>query len=53
MKRVLEGRIYDTEKSVLICKIWEGNKGDFAHFEAELYKTPKSGRFFWRVRAVR
>lgn len=46
MKRVLEGRIYDTEKSVLICKIWEGNKGDFAHFEAELYKTPKSGRFF-------
>lgn len=46
MKRVLEGRIYDTEKSVLICKICEGNKGDFAHFEAELYKTPKSGRFF-------
>jgi len=46
MKRVLEGRIYDTEKSVLVCEFSEGNKGNFAHFEAELYKTPKSGRFF-------
>lgn len=51
MKRVLNGRIYDTEKAQLVG--WANNIGkgadsirDFNHWSAGLYKTPRSGRFF-------
>jgi len=46
MKKVIHGRIFDTDKAELICKIEEGQAGSFNYFEADLYQTPKSHRFF-------
>lgn len=45
MKRVIEGKIYNTETATEICDISRGNSGDFDHINAELYKT-KKGAFF-------
>lgn len=51
MKKIINGRIFDTEKGVPIG--YSDNLGsgadsvsDFGYWEAELYKTPRSGRFF-------
>ena len=46
MKRVLTGMIYDTEKAIKICHIFEGNRGDFSHIDADLYRTKRSKAFF-------
>lgn len=46
MKSIINGRIYDTEKSVKVCNINVGNVSDFSHFEAELFQTPRSKKFF-------
>lgn len=46
MRSIIRGKVYDTEKATLVCKIWEGAKGDFRHFEAELYQTPRSKQYF-------
>lgn len=46
MKKTINGKIYDTEKSAKICDIWEGNQGDFRHIDAAMYQTPRSKSFF-------
>ena len=47
MKRVLNGKIYDTDKSVELCEIWRGEGSrDFRHMDCKLYVTPRSHSFF-------
>ena len=46
MKKIVNGVIYDTEKATLIGESSEGYKGDFRHWEAGLYVTPRSKRYF-------
>jgi hypothetical protein len=46
MKSIINGLRYDTEKAVLIGKASYGYSGDFQRWEAGLYRTPRSGRFF-------
>jgi hypothetical protein len=47
MKAIINGLRYDTDKAELIGEA--GNyvgKGDFTYWSAELYRTPRSKRFF-------
>lgn len=45
-KKVINRRVYDTEKSDLIHEYWNGNSSnDFNYMTEDLYKTPK-GAFF-------
>jgi len=46
MKKILDGVRYDTEKAVEIGTASYSNPGDFQNWEATLYVTPKSKRFF-------
>lgn len=46
MKSIIEGLRFDTEKATLIGEASHGNQGDFSCWEAGLYKTPRSGRYF-------
>jgi hypothetical protein len=51
MKKIIDGMRYNTEISVLIGKTNNIGRGcdsvnDFQYWEAALYKTPRSGRFF-------
>ena len=49
MKKIVAGFRYDTEKSTEIGNHDHGSypqSGDFSHWSATLYKTPRSGRFF-------
>lgn len=46
MKAIIDGKRYDTEKADLVCKVEDGNRGDFRHINAELYCTPRSRQFF-------
>lgn len=47
MKRVLDGMVYDTEKAIEICDVWEGTgRSDFQHIDAKLYRTKRSKQFF-------
>ena len=49
MKRVMSGMRYDTDKAIKIGDFGHGcypGSGDFSHWTAALYKTPRSGRFF-------
>lgn len=46
MKRTIRGTDYDTEKSVLIGSHQHGKPGDPSHWEAGLYVTPISGKYF-------
>lgn len=46
MKAIINGKRYDTEKAILIGEASYGNHGDFSHWEARLYRTPRSGVFF-------
>lgn len=49
MKKIIDGFRYDTEKSIEIGTYDHGSypgSGDFSHWSATLYKTPRSGRFF-------
>ena len=47
MKKVIKGKIYDTEKAKLIGTYDTPNlgKSDFHYFEAGLYVTPKGNYF--------
>jgi len=47
MKRVIDGRIYNTETATRICRLdsRSDNWGDFRWHETELYKSPR-GAFF-------
>lgn len=48
MKKIISGMRYDTEKAILIGEYHTPGLGmrDFQYWEAGLYKTPRSGRFF-------
>jgi len=49
MKAIINGLRYDTEKAVLIGEAstpFTRLSGDFTHWEAGLYRTPRSGRYF-------
>ena len=48
MKAIIGGFRYDTDKSKMIGRASAPGLSttDFSHWEAELYKTPRSGRFF-------
>lgn len=48
MKKVINGLRYNTEKAVKIGEYYTSGIGrnDFNYWEAALYKTPRSGRFF-------
>lgn len=46
MKAIINGLRYDTENAITIGSASFSNPGDFQHWEATLYKTPRSGRFF-------
>jgi hypothetical protein len=51
MKTIVNGKRYDTEKAILVGEADSlGREADsvtdFRYWEATLYKTPRSGRFF-------
>lgn len=48
MKKIVNGKIYDTEKSTLIgeSSATDAHRGDFRYWEASLYQTPRSKSFF-------
>ena len=46
MRKILNGLRFDTTKATLIGEASYSYPGDFHHFVAGLYKTPRSGRYF-------
>jgi len=47
MKRVIEGVRYDTENAINIGGVTPNpDRSDFRFYDADLYRTPKSGRYF-------
>jgi len=47
MKKTIHGLRYDTEKAILIGEYYNGNDvNDFSYWEASLFKTQRSGRYF-------
>ncbi|MDX9897029.1 MAG: hypothetical protein RBS34_16380 [Desulfofustis sp.] len=46
MRRIIEGKRYDTDKAIAIGSASHSHPGDFNWWEATLYKTPRSGAFF-------
>ena len=46
MKKVIEGKRYDTETALEICKIFEGYSSDFRHIDCTLYQGKRSKAFF-------
>jgi len=49
MKKIINGLRYDTENAIGVGSYDHGSypgSGDFSHWSATLYKTPRSGRFF-------
>ncbi len=45
MKKVIEGKLYDTETADLICEYSYGRSSDFRYLYEALYKTTK-GQWF-------
>lgn len=46
MKKILNGKLYDTQSAKLICDNWNGyGSGDFRYENEELYQK-KNGEFF-------
>jgi hypothetical protein len=45
MKKVINGKVYDTEKATLIGEYRFSNPTDFYYYEEALYKS-KKGQFF-------
>ena len=46
MKAIINGLRYDTDKAILVGEASYGYSGDFGRWDAGLYKTPRSKRFF-------
>jgi hypothetical protein len=46
MKRVIDGKRYDSDNAVKVCDIWEGSRSDFTHLDCTLYQTKRSKAFF-------
>jgi hypothetical protein len=47
MKKIINGKIYDTEKAECIAEDWYSNPSDFRHTFKELYVTKKGNYFFY------
>ncbi|MBO6350070.1 hypothetical protein EY688_13075 [Enterococcus casseliflavus] len=49
MKKIIEGKLYNTETATLIAEYRKGNRTDFNGIEEEVYKTKKGQYFmyFW------
>ena len=45
MKKVIDGKLYDTEKAEMFCEYDFSNSSDFKHVYEALYKSP-NGQFF-------
>ena len=59
MKKVIKGKVYDTETADSLGRFYEGIKGDFHYREEELFRTPKgayfiegSGHPYWSGRDI-
>jgi len=46
MRKIINGVRYDTDKAIEIGSAHYSNPSDFRHWEASLYVTPRSKRFF-------
>ena len=49
MKKIIEGKRYNTKTAIKVgshAHGWYPGSGDFSHWSATLYRTPKSGRYF-------
>jgi hypothetical protein len=46
MRKIIQGRVYDTEKATLIGTHQAPKRGSASWWEADLYVTPKSRYFF-------
>lgn len=47
MRMIIGGVRFDTDKAVHVCQVREGQgPRDFNYIDADLYRTPRSGRFF-------
>jgi len=46
MRQVIDGKIYDTEKSTFLCEYSYCRGRDFRNEETSLYKTKKGNFFF-------
>lgn len=46
MKRVYNGKIFDTEKSTKLCELSMGSIEDFNFIGCKLYVSPRSHTFF-------
>jgi hypothetical protein len=47
MRKVLNGKIWDTSKATALCEIWTGTGiKDFKHMDCTLFVTPRSKSFF-------
>lgn len=47
MRSIINGVRYDTDKSIRVCDGGSAEgPGDFRWWAAELYRTPRSGRYF-------
>ncbi|HBM6509205.1 TPA: hypothetical protein LY796_002232 [Enterococcus faecium] len=45
MKKIIEGKLYNTETATLIAEYQKGNRSDFYGIEEKVYKT-KKGQYF-------
>ena len=45
MKKIINGKVYNTETATLVCEYSYGGSGDFNHIFEQLYIT-KQGTFF-------
>lgn len=45
MKRIIDGKLYNTETATKICNDSYGYSGDFKYFDEDLYVT-KNGNYF-------
>ena len=46
MKKIIVGKRYDTDKAILVGEVSYGHQGDLERWEAGLYMTPRSKKFF-------
>jgi hypothetical protein len=46
MRKIIDGKRFDTDRAVAIGAASHGYHGDHDHWEATLYRTPRSGRYF-------
>lgn len=51
MKRIIDGKLYDTEKAEVLCEHSYSNPGDFYYVYEALYKSP-GGHFFIEYEGV-